>query len=58
MNTKALSCPNCGAALEIEDGLDTFFVNIVVTKSFLKVKAMRHIKRRLKLKVWNTMKEW
>lgn len=25
MELKSLSCPNCGASLEIEDGLDTFF---------------------------------
>ena len=25
MELKSLFCPNCGAALEIEDGLDTFF---------------------------------
>lgn len=25
MELKSLSCPNCGASLEVEDGLDTFF---------------------------------
>ncbi len=25
MELKSLFCPNCGASLEIEDGLDTFF---------------------------------
>lgn len=25
MNLKSLFCPNCGASLEIEDGIDTFF---------------------------------
>lgn len=25
MELKTLSCPNCGANLEIEDGIDTFF---------------------------------
>lgn len=25
MKLQSLKCPNCGAALEIEDGIDTFF---------------------------------
>ena len=25
MELKSLFCPNCGASLEVEDGLDTFF---------------------------------
>ena len=25
MNLKVLHCPNCGASIEIEDGIDTFF---------------------------------
>lgn len=32
MKIYSLKCTNCDAALEIEDGIDTFFANIVVTK--------------------------
>lgn len=57
MNTKALSCPNCGAALEVEDGLDTFFCKYCGYKIILegqsdaayraktKIKSMEHDER-------------
>lgn len=39
MELKSLFCPNCGASLEVEDGLDTFFANTADIKSFFKTKA-------------------
>lgn len=35
MELKSLFCPNCGASLEIEDGLDTFFCKYCGYKIFL-----------------------
>lgn len=44
MELKSLFCPNCGASLEVEDGIDTFFANIVGIKFCLMVRAMQHMK--------------
>lgn len=41
MELKSLFCPNCGASLEVEDGLDTFFckycgyLNTLLSNSFI-----------------------
>ena len=35
MEYKVLQCPNCGATLSIEDGLDTFFCQYCGTKVVL-----------------------
>ena len=35
MELKALKCPNCGAKLEVEDGLDTFFCKYCGNKIIL-----------------------
>ena len=50
MELKSLHCPNCGAPLEIEDGLDTFFCKYCGNKILLEgqtkaaYKAKAHIK--------------
>lgn len=55
MNMIQLKCPNCGADLEVEDGLDSFFCKYCGTKIVLEdqspaaytAKTVKHIADRL-----------
>ncbi|MGN7385509.1 hypothetical protein [Sporosarcina sp. SAFN-015] len=57
MKAHTLKCTNCNAALEIEDGIDTFFCKYCGHKMILEELSEASINAKVQIKKWNIKSE-
>ena len=55
MKLSSLSCPNCGASVEIEDGIDTFFCKYCGYKIILEGQSDAAYRAKTKVKRMDKM---